>query len=247
MACAWLLFFVLLHRLTIARGIIRPIFEDIFTFTFSLFFFARIFHILTDWINEKFIFVDLVHGNFLEFLRLFFIPQDYLFSLFGAIFGFILVFYTKTYKIRKDRYKYLDAIVIAFLSASLLWYLASLLGGQVYGIPFSSPLSITYTHIDSIVKDRAALFPLAFMYILLTSAILIGLYRFWKVRILPDGYIGIMGIGFFSCMIFLWEFMSGARRDMFYDYFSLGLNQIWALFGLIFAILWILRFMQKKL
>ena len=82
MAITWLLFFVLLHRFALQRGIIKPIFSDIIGFTLSIFFFSRLFHILTDWLDEKFILVELVNGNILEFLRLFFIPQDYLFSLF---------------------------------------------------------------------------------------------------------------------------------------------------------------------
>lgn len=246
-ACTWLLFFVLLHRFSLQRGLLRPIFSDIITFTLSIFFFARVFHILRDWLDEKFILMELLEGRVGEFLKLFFIPQNYLFSLFGAIVGFTIIFIIKTHTQRKDRNRYIDAIVLAFLSSSLLGYFWALLGGQIYGIPFSSPISIVYDHADSIVKDRAPLFPLAFFYIIITGAILFGIQKFNSQKILPDGFIGYIGIGAFSLMIFLWEFLDGARKDIFYDFFSLSLNQLWALFGLIFAILWLLRLIQKRI
>ena len=248
MAITWLLFFVLLHRFALQRGIIKPIFSDIIGFTLSIFFFSRLFHILTDWLDEKFILVELVNGNILEFLRLFFIPQDYLFSLFWAIFGFSLVFLIKTHSIKKDRPQYIDALVFAFLFASLLGYFWALLGGQVYGIPIDSPLSITYTHQDSIVKDRAPLFPLAFLYMVFSLAIIMVLRQFSSHnKSIPNGFIGSIGIGMISLMVLLGEFLSGARKDILYDIFSLSLNQIWALIGLTFAILWILRLIQKKI
>lgn len=246
-ACTWLLFFVLLHRFSLQRGLLRPIFSDIITFTLSIFFFARVFHIFRDWLDEKFILMELLDGKVGEFLKLFFIPQNYLFSLFGAIVGFTLIFIIKTHMVKKDRNRYIDAIVLAFLSSGLLGYFGALLGGQVYGIPFSSPVSITYDHVDTIVKDRAPLFPLAFLYIIITAGILFGIQKFSTKRALPDGFMGYIGIGAFSLMIFLWEFLDGARKDIFYDFFSLSLNQLWALLGLIFAILWLLRLIQKRL
>jgi hypothetical protein len=121
-AFTWLLFFVLLHRFSIQRGIIKPIFSDILSFTLSIFFFSRVFHILTDWLDEKFILMELFDGKFVEFLKLFFIPQNYLFSLFGAIIGFIIIFVIKTHNNKKDRGRYIDAITLAFLFSSLLGY-----------------------------------------------------------------------------------------------------------------------------
>ena len=246
MACTWILFFILLHKFSLERGVIRPIFTNIIPFTLAIFFFARIFHIMSDWLNEKFIFMELLSGNIWWFLHLFFIPQKYMFSLFGAVFGFILIFLIKTHSLKKDRLRYIDAIFFAFIYSSILGYIASLLGGQVYGIPFHSLASITYTHIDSIVKDKAPLFPLAILYVILTVGIIIGITRWAKGKNLPDGFIGYIGIWAYSLMIVIGEFLSGSRKDMFYDYFHLSLTQIGALLGLIFAVLWILRLIQKR-
>ncbi len=245
-ACTWLLFFILLHHFSLRRGILRPIFSDIITFTLSIFFFSRVFHILRDWLDEKFILMELFDGRIGEFLKLFFIPQNYLFSLFGAIAGFTLIFVIKTHRNGKDRGRYIDAIMLAFLFSSLLGYLGTFLGGQVYGIPFSSPFSISYDHIDTIIKDRAPLFPLAFLYIITIGGILFWGQKFSYKKILPDGFMGYLYIGAFSLMMFLGEFLDGARKDIFYDFFSISLNQIWALLGLIFAVLWFLRLIQKK-
>ena len=66
--------------------------------------------------------MELIDGNILEFLRLFFIPQNYLFSLSGAVFGFFLVFIIKTHSRKEDRAKYIDIILPAFLYSALLGY-----------------------------------------------------------------------------------------------------------------------------
>jgi hypothetical protein len=247
MSCTWLLFFVLLHKFSLQRGIIKPIFSDIFTFTLSIFFFARVFHVFSDWLDEKFILMDLFSGNIIGFLKLFFIPQNYLFSLVGSIVGFTIVFLIKTHGNKKERVRYIDAIVWAFLAASLLGYFWSLLGWQVYGIPSSLPGSIIYDHSDTIVKDKAPLFPLAFLYIICITGIIIGMKQLALYKRFPDGFIWYLWIWLFWLMIFLWEFLSGWRKDIFYDYLSLSLNQIGALMWLIFAILWILRLIQKKI
>lgn len=255
LACTWLLFISLLHKYSQKKWIIRPIFGDIVTFTISLLFFARIFHILADWVNEKFIFEYLFHGDFIEFFRLFFIPPNYLFSLFGWIFGFMLVFYIKTRHQKESRAKYLESIVFAFLGASILWFFWSLLWWQVYGIPFNSPFSLTYTHIDSIVKDSVPLFPLPVFYMVGSSLILIGLRIFSKRHHFPEGFIGYIGLGCFSLLIFFWEFLSGSRNDIFYDlvirlthwYLWMSLNQIWALIGVSISITWILWITEHEI
>ncbi|MBP9811922.1 prolipoprotein diacylglyceryl transferase [Candidatus Gracilibacteria bacterium] len=255
LACSWLLFISLLHKFSQKKGIIRPIFGDIATFTISILFFARVFHILADWVNEKFIFEYLFHGDFIEFFRLFFIPPNYLFSLFGGIFGFMFVFSIKTRQQKENRAKYLEAIVYAFLGASILGFLGSFLGGQIYGIPFDSIISVTYSHADSIVKDSVPLFPLALFYMVFTGIILLGLHLTGKRHHFPVGFMGYIGLGCFSLLIFFGEFLSGSRNDIFYDlvirfthgYFGMSLNQIGSLIGISFSIIGILRITEREI
>lgn len=246
-ACTWFLFFILLHRFAWKKWFTKPIFSSIVSFTLVMFFSARIFFIFSEWVEQKFILMDLINGNILEFFRLFFIPKEYLFSLFGAIIGFIVVFLIKTHKEKKNRLRYLDAITYAFLFSAILGYAWALLGGQVYGIPFSSPISLVYNHQDSIITERSALFPLPILYMILALWVLFSIDRLSKKTALPDGFIGFLGIWLFFTGLFLGEFLSGSRKDMFYDVFYLSLNQIGALILIIISILGIWKLTHKHL
>ena len=62
--------------------------------------------------------------------------------------------------------KYLDAVVRAFLIAAPIGYFGALLGGQIYGIPFDSLFSISYTNKESIVPGDVSRFPLPVVYVL---------------------------------------------------------------------------------
>ncbi len=66
--------------------------------------------------------------------------------------------------------------------------------------------------------------------------IIFGIRRYTYKKSFPDGFIGYMSLGIFSISMFFLEFLSGNRKDIFYDYFSLGLNQIGAITGIIIAI-----------
>lgn len=246
MACTWFLFFILLHRASWKHGIHKPVFAAIVPFTLSMFFFGRFFYILAEWVEQKFILMELVHGNIVSFLRLFFIPQDYFFSLFGAVFGFFLVFFILTEDHKKDRRKYLDAIMEAFLWAGLLGYFAALLWGQIYGVSWNSPFSLIYDHKNSIVNYRTPLFPLAIVYILSLVGIIFSIKKLSHLD-LPHGYRGYVTLAVFSAVIFILEFLSGSRKDIFYDYFSLSLSQIGAVIGIIVSILGILRISNSRL
>lgn len=250
MSISWLLFVTLLHQFSWKKWFTRPIFSDrsIIFFTLSLFLFARIWYIFSEWRNEQFIVKELFTGHFLSFLKLFFTPENYHFSLFGGIFWFFLVFFWSTRTIQHDRLRYFDAIIWAFLYSSLLGYFAALLGGQIYGIPFDSFFSIIYTHKESIVGlPVSKVFPLPVVYMFWVSGILLALTHFEKkFGELPDGFIGYLALGLYSGLVFLWEFLNGSQ-DMFQSYFFLNLNQIGAFLGIIISLLWIFRNIEKKI
>ncbi len=95
----------------------------------------------------------------------------------------------------RDRVRYFDAITWAFLYSALLGYFATLLGGQIYGIPFDSFISIVYNHKESIVGLRSAVFPLPILYIIGVALILSTLIFFHrKVMQIPHGFIGFLGL-----------------------------------------------------
>jgi hypothetical protein len=58
------------------------------------------------------------------------------------------------------------------------------------------------------------------------AGMIIGMKKLAQKKVFPDGFIGYIGVGIFSLMILLGEFLSGTRKDIFYDFLSLSLNQI---------------------
>ena len=245
----WLLFVTLLHHFSWKEGFSRSIFSDraLILFTLSIFLFGRICYLFSEWRNEQFILRDLFQGDILRFAKLFFIPENYHFSLFWGIFGFLIIFFWKTRENTRDRLRYFDAITWAFLYSALLGYFATLLGGQIYGIPFDSFISIKYSHKESIVVTLSNVFPLPIVYMLCVGWIITLLIFFQrKVMRIPHGFIGFLGLWLFCGMLFLWEFLNGSE-DMFKSYFSLNLNQIGALIGIIISLLWIFRNIEKKI
>ncbi len=246
LAISWLIFIILLHQFSWREWLTKSIFASIVPLTISIFFFARLWHIGAEWVTEKFILVDLSTGQIGKFLHGFFVPQNYNFSLFGAIFGFTLFFLIKTrHKTeKKNRGKYFDAIVPAFLYAAIIGYFGALLGGQAYGIPFDSFFSILYDHKESIVPLRESLFPLPMIYIIGCLGIVLFLHKTQRKMELPPGFIGFLGMGLFSGMLFIGEFLSG-KEDIFESKFFLNLNQIGACIGIIVAIIWILKHTEK--
>lgn len=249
LSITWLLFVTLLHHFSWKEGFTRSIFSDktIIYLTLSMFFFSRVWYLFAEWRDEQFILMELGRGNFLTFAKLFFVPENYHFSLFWGIFGFFLVFFWKTKDAPRERLRYFDAVTWAFLFSALLGYLAALLGGQIYGIPFDSFFSILYNHKESIVDLRSPVFPLPILYIIFTGGILLTLTKVQKkIHEIPDGFIGFLGLGLFSGMIFLGEFLNGSE-DMFESYFFLNLNQIGALIGIFMSLLWIFRNIEKKI
>jgi hypothetical protein len=111
------------------------------------------------------------------------------------------------------------------------------MGGQIYGFSMDSWISISYDHKESIVPIRTGTFPLAIFYILGTLGT-IGWMRWFEKKMgqIPYGFIGFIGVGIFSGMVFLGEFMNGSE-DMFESYFFLNLNQIGALIGIITSLI----------
>lgn len=241
MIVAWGIFFTLLHYFSIRRGINRHIFASIIDFTLAIFFFGRIFYIFADWRTERFLFVDLFEQwNILVFLKDFFITDSYSISFAGGVIGFIIVFLWKTWNNPKDRPKYWDSIIPAFLIAASVGYIGTLLGWQIYGIVVDTFFSITYRWIDSIVPFQNPTFPLPIIYSLFSLLIAFFLYRIESKMPLPEGFIGYMGMGIFAVLLFLGEFLNGAS-DLFSSRIYLNITQIIALGLISYALLWLLR------
>lgn len=240
MVIAWWVFFSLLHYFCIRRGIPKHIFTSIIDFTLSIFFFSRIFYILSDWRTEKFIFIDLFEkGDILFFLKQFFITDNYSLSFAGGIIGFFVIFIWKTRRNPKDRPKYLDSILPAFLIAGSIGYLGTLLGWQIYGIVLDTFFSITYTNSDSIVPFQNPTFPLPIIYSIFSLLIVYILYRIETKIHVPVGFVWYIWLSVFSILIFLWEFLNGSS-DLFSSLLYLNITQIIALVLIPYGLIWLI-------
>lgn len=245
LAISWVIFFYSLHKYSLKKGMKKHIFSDIIPFTFSIFFFSRLFYIIGQWRTEKFLFVDLMEGKpWSEFLLQLLIPANYNLSFAGGVFGFFLVFFLKTLH-SKYRLQYLDIIVTAFFLAATIGYIWGLLGGQIYGKPFESVISLTYTNKYSPVAFQQQTFPLPLLYIIL-SMMLYGFSRKLLFRTnLPDGYLGFLMLWIFGIIITLLEFLSGTE-DMIESLTIIGINmnQVLGLILASIAFIWITRLIR---
>ncbi len=242
---SWGIFFTLLHHFSIRKGINKPIFTDIVSFTLSIFFSSRIFYILSEWREEKFIFKDLAEGKgFWHFLHQFFITDNYSISLAWGIIGFFIVFFIKTWHRKKDRTGYLDIVVYAFLITAVVWYIGATLGGQIYGIPFNSPFSILYTEKNSIVPFQNPLFPLPIIYAIISGGIYWLLHKLSLKHELPSGFVGYMGMWLYGTLLFLWEFLNGSD-DIIRSFIHININQLIALFLIGYAFVWFIKIIKQ--
>ena len=239
---AWVVFFWLLHKYSTEHGLSRNIFGDIIAYTAAIFFLSRVFYMLIDWRNEKYLFINLVQwGGFLVFLHGFFITPNYSLSIAWWIVGFLSVFFWKVSRKWVRMEKSIDVLVRAFLWAAILGYIGALLWWQIYGVPFDSVFSTLYTNKNSIVPIGSARFPLPVLYIIFC---LIGWLLVQKIHTSlrsPDGFIGYIWIGFYWLMLFLLEFGSGSG-DMFESYPPyIGINQILGLIFIAFSLVWVIK------
>ncbi len=239
---AWVIFFWLLHKYSTEHGLSKNIFGDIMSYTLTIFLFWRIFYLLSDWRNEKYIFINLIEwGWILDFIHRFFITENYDLSLAWCIIGFLVIFAWKIYNARVNIKKSIDIISRSFFWAAIVWYTGALLWGQIYGIPFDSIFSILYTNKNSIVPIGSARFPLPSMYIVLSLVWALIIEKLYKTIKLPDGFIGYVGFWFYGACLFLFEFLSGSA-DMFEAYPPyISINQLLGLGFIIFSLIWILK------
>jgi len=243
---AWATFFGLLHHFSIQKWLIKHIFSDVVSYTVSIFLMSRLFYIIGEWRDEKFIFMNLIEGKgFLNFLQELFAAGEYNLSLAGGIIGFALIYFIKGRKAPKnDTHKYIDSLAYAFLIAAMIGYIGALFWGQIYGVPAETWISIVYNDKNSIVPFRNPLLPLPIMYWIWCGLIFLFLYRFGETKNVPHGWIGYMGIGLYAVLVFLGEFMNGSS-DMFSSSgLHLNLNQLTSLILLGYSLTWLSKLMK---
>lgn len=217
------IFFFMLRRL---RG--RYVFDmNIFSnntlwYFLSIFFFSRLFYVISKWHDLKFI----------ENSAQFFITTDYDFSLFWAIFWFVIVFFINIRLRREKLIKYIDSIVLSFLLALSVWFIWAFFWGQVYWQATNIWIEITYNNPFSPISSTPV-FPLPLIYFILffiEFAVLYILSMYIKVK----WFIGHIWLIVFSLIILIFENFSW-KQDIFDSLIFLNMNQILAIMLMIFS------------
>ncbi|MCD5385238.1 prolipoprotein diacylglyceryl transferase [Candidatus Gracilibacteria bacterium] len=231
-------FLWMLKKLSIRFGYDFIIFKkNILWFFLSIFFFSRLFYVISKWHDLKYI------KNPLEF----FIMNDYNFSLFGAIFGFLIVLYI-TLKIRKEKLdKFIDGLAISLFFILSIGFIGALFGGQVYGKETTLGIEILYTNPFTPVPFQVPIFPLPIVYSILFF-ILFSISYISSMYIHTKGIIGYIGLIIMSLLFIIFEFFSG-KYDIFRDNIGINLTQILSIIFIIFCIyrlIKIFRYTESK-
>ena len=217
------LFFWMLKKLWEKYSFDTSIFtNNILWYFLSVFFFSRLFYIIGQWNDLKYI------DSSLEF----FIMSDYNFSLYWALIWFFIVLYINL-KLRKEKLeKYIDGVVLSFLFVLVVWYIWSLLWGQVYWKPTDFWIEFTYNHPFTSVPSWN-LFPLPIVYTIVSFIIFSSLYilsLFIKIR----WFIGYIWLLMFAIMLLIFESYTW-RFDIFKVNFGINMTQILSLFLIMFS------------
>jgi len=154
--------------------------------------------------------------------------SDFNFSLFGAIFGFLFVYYMLTRLEKRNFERYIDGSVIAFFGVLVIGFIWAFFGGQVYGRETTLWIEILYNmHTFSPIPFQVPIFPLPLIYALFSLFIGIWVYTlslFVHIR----GFIWYVGLLIFSAMVLILEFFSG-KQDILSIHSFINFPQLCAL------------------
>jgi len=212
-------FFYIMRKLSKKYSFDRAIFiNPILLYFISMFFFSRLFHIISKWYDFRFI------ENSVQF----FVSTDYDFSLFWALFGFFIILFINLRIKWEKLIKYIDSILLSFLLLLSIWSIWALLWWQIYWTPTNFWIELTYNKFSS-----TPLFPLAIVYFLfffLEFAILYILSMYIKIK----WFIWYIWFLFFSLTILVFENFSW-KHDIFDNYIFINMNQVLAILLMIFS------------
>jgi prolipoprotein diacylglyceryltransferase len=156
LSISFFLFLWMLRKLSQKADINFSFFTNrILYFFLSTVIFSRIFYLIANWKTEA-SYID----NFVDF----FIMENYNFSLWWAIFGFLLVLIISLKKASIDFRKYLDISVIALYFVLVFWYIWALFWWQVVWKPTDYWIELHYDNSFAPIWPDVWVFPLAIIY-----------------------------------------------------------------------------------
>ncbi len=237
MSISFVLFFWMLYKLSLKYWINTNFFLNTILFYFlSIFIFSRLFYVISEWRDFKFIFK--------EWYLKFFFMSDYNVSLIWWIIWFFLVLFFKIKKYKLKSEKYIDAAVLAFLFAAIVWYIWTFLGWQIIWKPTDLSIWVTYTNAFSKSPYSWAVFPLAIFYSIFCFILFTWLY-ITKIFIKIEWFVWYLWMIIFSSLLLIFEFFNWSP-DIFNSYIFINITQIWAIWLIIFASLWLSKIYKKE-
>lgn len=237
LSISFVLFFWMLYKLSLKFWINTNFFlNNIFFYFITIFILSRLFYVISEWRDFKYILN--------EWYKNFFVMTDYNFSLIWWIIWFFLVLYFKIKKFKLKSEKYIDAAVLAFLFAAIIWYIGTFLWWQIIGKPTDLWIWVTYTNTFSKSPYSWAVFPLAILYSIFSFILFTWLY-ITRIFIKIEWFIGYIWMIIFSSLLLIFEFFNW-NPDIFSSYVILNITQLGAIGLIIFASLWLSKIYKKE-
>ena len=207
--------------------------NSILWYFLSVFLFSRLFYIISRWKDMKYI------NWFFDF----FVISDYYFSLFGAIFGFLIVLIFNTKLFHKNIRPYLDWLVLSFLFIAIFWYIWAFFGGQVYWKITNFWIEIPNMSSYSNIPISWNLFPLALVYSIL-------IFILFSVLYIASLYIKVRGLIWYIGLWIFWAIVLGLenfswKTDIFKTAYNFNISQISAIILIIYSFWWLSRILFK--
>lgn len=172
--------------------------KDIVWYFLSVFFFSRLFYVISNWGSLKFI------DNPFEF----FLMSDYNFSIFGAIFGFFVILYINARIHKRQIEEFIDGVFLSFIIAASIGYIGALFGGQVYGLETNFGIEMSYNHPFTPVPYKVPIFPLPIVYAV-SCFILFSVFYTSHMFTQKRWLIGYLGLICFSAIVIIFDTFSG--------------------------------------
>jgi hypothetical protein len=215
----------MLNKLWTKNSINTRIFSNnIIWYFLSVFLFSRLFYVISNWGDLKFI----------ESPMQFFIMSDYNFSLFWALIWFFIVLFINLSLKKEKLEKYIDSLVLSFLFVLGVGFVWALLWGQVYWMSTDYWIEIFYNHPFTLVPS-GWLFPLPIVYALsffIIFSVLYILSMFIKIR----WFIGYLGLLLFASTIIIFENFSWKFDILSNNIEYLNVNQFLAILLVFFSL-----------
>lgn len=149
-------------------------------------------------------------------LQLFYIWDKGL-NLAGAITGFIIALYFLCKKFEQDFWGWLDVIIPSFIIGLAIGHMGAFFEGINYGNETSLPWGVNFE--SPAIKYAVPIHPTqiyAFLYSITLFGILIFLSHIEKIKNLKSGFIGLLGVTFYTFLGFSEGFVRGDDTLMFF-------------------------------